>query len=532
MADYITTPLENQFETQIVGEISSGLTAPFDITVKKAVSFTPESGGFYAVLEPGTSKEETLKISAVSGTTWTVSQRGIPTAKGGTSTATTHGGGAKIIITDNWSNWDDIATAINSKAGLSENETISGDWTFTGDNVFGGSIKEPVYADSTARDTGIPSPVNGMVIYNTADGKFQDYTAGSWVDRESGGTFANASETVAGKVEIATTSEATAGTDTGGTGATLVVKPSDILTLLVTYSSPTGLISPFAGSSAPTGWLICDGSAVSRATYSSLFSVIADSYGVGDGSTTFNLPNLKNRIPIGLDTSVKVVIDNCDAAWTAGANVVASNDTGDKKEGTGSVKLAVGAAAGAGQILGYKVISVADLYGKTKVGFWIKSSIALNAGDLQYKLDDTAAIASALETINIPALQAGVWTKVYLTLANPSLDLNIISHGIYQVNDKGAFDLWIDDINYGENYELGADGGEKTHLLTANESGLVAHSHSQQKYSGSGSSLSDTFTGATYSAAGGVTSTVASASAVASHNNLQPYQVVNYIIKT
>jgi microcystin-dependent protein len=59
----------------------------------------------------------------------------------------------------------------------------------------------------------------------------------------------------------------------------------------------------FAGSTAPTGWLLCDGTAVSRTTYSDLFAITSTTYGVGDGSTTFNLPNLKGRVPVGLDTS-------------------------------------------------------------------------------------------------------------------------------------------------------------------------------------------------------------------------------------
>src|SRR5690606_11752046 len=46
----------------------------------------------------------------------------------------------------------------------------------------------------------------------------------------------------------------------------------------------------------------CDGSAVSRTDYADLFEVIGTSYGVGDGSTTFNLPNLQGRVPVGLDT--------------------------------------------------------------------------------------------------------------------------------------------------------------------------------------------------------------------------------------
>jgi microcystin-dependent protein len=55
----------------------------------------------------------------------------------------------------------------------------------------------------------------------------------------------------------------------------------------------------FAGSSAPTGWLVCDGSAISRATYSALFAVIGTTYGAGNGSTTFNIPDLRGRAAIG-----------------------------------------------------------------------------------------------------------------------------------------------------------------------------------------------------------------------------------------
>jgi microcystin-dependent protein len=67
--------------------------------------------------------------------------------------------------------------------------------------------------------------------------------------------------------------------------------------------SPSGIINPYAGSSAPAGWLLADGTAVSRTTYAALFAVIGTVYGTGDGSTTFNLPNLKGRIPVGKDSS-------------------------------------------------------------------------------------------------------------------------------------------------------------------------------------------------------------------------------------
>lgn len=63
---------------------------------------------------------------------------------------------------------------------------------------------------------------------------------------------------------------------------------------------PAGRISAYAGSSAPAGYLICNGSAVSRTTYATLFSVIGTTYGSGDGSTTFNLPDLRGRTIIGV----------------------------------------------------------------------------------------------------------------------------------------------------------------------------------------------------------------------------------------
>ena len=71
----------------------------------------------------------------------------------------------------------------------------------------------------------------------------------------------------------------------------------------INTNTPVGSISLFAGTTAPTGWLICDGSAVSRTTYANLFSVIGTTYGTGDGSTTFNIPNLKGKVPVGLDSS-------------------------------------------------------------------------------------------------------------------------------------------------------------------------------------------------------------------------------------
>lgn len=67
----------------------------------------------------------------------------------------------------------------------------------------------------------------------------------------------------------------------------------------VSVLMPTASIMPYAGSSAPTGYLLCDGAAISRSTYSTLFGLLATTYGSGDGSSTFNIPDLRGRVIAG-----------------------------------------------------------------------------------------------------------------------------------------------------------------------------------------------------------------------------------------
>lgn len=66
---------------------------------------------------------------------------------------------------------------------------------------------------------------------------------------------------------------------------------------------PAGIIMPFAGTVAPENYLFCDGSAVSRTTYATLFGVIGTTFGAGDGSTTFNVPDLSGRVPLGVSST-------------------------------------------------------------------------------------------------------------------------------------------------------------------------------------------------------------------------------------
>lgn len=68
-------------------------------------------------------------------------------------------------------------------------------------------------------------------------------------------------------------------------------------------TTPTGALHAYGGATAPTGWLLCDGTAVSRTVYADLYLAVGTTYGVGDGSTTFNVPDLRGRMPVGYAAS-------------------------------------------------------------------------------------------------------------------------------------------------------------------------------------------------------------------------------------
>ena len=83
-----------------------------------------------------------------------------------------------------------------------------------------------------------------------------------------------------------------------------------------TNRSEVGVIKPWGKATAPVGYLLCNGAAVSRTTYAELFVVIASVYGGGDGSTTFNVPQLQGKTPQGYDGNTY------NLAGTGGANTV------------------------------------------------------------------------------------------------------------------------------------------------------------------------------------------------------------------
>jgi microcystin-dependent protein len=112
------------------------------------------------------------------------------------------------------------------------------------------------------------------------------------IDAHSAAISKHNSATSVHTANLASKAEAEAGTDTSK-----FMTPARVSDAIKNFAGAdlTGMIFAFAGNSIPSGFLLCDGSKVSRTTYKKLFDVIGTTYGEGDGSTTFNLPNLNNN---------------------------------------------------------------------------------------------------------------------------------------------------------------------------------------------------------------------------------------------
>lgn len=177
-------------------------------------------------------------------------------------------------------NWVKVHDVSNVDAVTSV--TASGALSVTGTTTRDISIR-----DGSTTQTGIIRLANTSEAINT-ESTLVALSPGVLKDSISS-YLPDATDSIKGIIEIATSAEVQAGSD-----STKAITPKglkDAIPSLFT-NIPIGGIIQFGGSVAPTGYLKCDGSIVSRTTYSSLFAVIGTTYGIGDGVTTFKLPSI------------------------------------------------------------------------------------------------------------------------------------------------------------------------------------------------------------------------------------------------
>lgn len=164
----------------------------------------------------------------------------------------------------------------------------------------GGTAKVSDFTGSLSVDASVLK-IDGTEVTSTADEL-------NLLDGSAAGTIANSKAVIYGAAgEVNATTLQLGGTSLTATADELNYVDgvtSNIQTQLDNISAttlPPGSILPYAGSSAPSGFLLCYGQAIDRTTYASLFSAIGTTYGAGDGSTTFNLPDLRGRLVAGQD---------------------------------------------------------------------------------------------------------------------------------------------------------------------------------------------------------------------------------------
>lgn len=157
----------------------------------------------------------------------------------------------------------------------------------------------------------------GELFYNTTDLKVYSHNGTSWVAAGGGVTNSATAPTSPANGDVwFNTTEGTMFVYYSDGTSNQWVEATSPKQSIESYQIPAGSIMAWGGSTAPTNWMLADGTAVSRTTYASLFAAIGITYGSGDGSTTFNLPDLRGRVGVGKNTGTFTTLGSTGGAET------------------------------------------------------------------------------------------------------------------------------------------------------------------------------------------------------------------------
>lgn len=218
MTDFPDRPKQSNFKTTLASPINNSQTSGIILSAVPDYSSGGETTTFTILNSKG--------VEHITATGWNSSTkelsgvtRGVASYTGGGSTARAHGGGVVVVLGNPWQIYDDVNTALTSKADL------AGD-TFTGKVDFSGTGHQGIVTNNltTAQLTAIGGD-NGGVAYDTTLGEVVFREGGAWVQKSGGGSVPNAADNTAGKVDIASATEIGAGTATDATSGAINVIP-------------------------------------------------------------------------------------------------------------------------------------------------------------------------------------------------------------------------------------------------------------------------------------------------------------------
>ncbi|CAK0779044.1 putative Tail fiber protein [Gammaproteobacteria bacterium] len=272
---------------------------------------------------------------------------------------------------------------------------------------------------------------------------------------------------------------------------------------------PAGLIAPYGGAAAPDGWLLCDGTAVSRSTYAALFTAISTTYGVGNGSTTFNLPDLRGRFPLGkaaagTGSTLGGTGGALDHTHTGPSHShTLSSHTHDMSSHTHTLSAHTHTMKNHTHSLNSHVHAVGGHYHELGHG----GTLAVASGgshthDMKY-LTQTAQTG------------AGASYRQMTASSSPDGTVAVSSDGAHTHTLSGSIGL-----------AAGSDGD-----AAFNTAGAAGSTGSPSDNTSDGPSTANTSAPSTANTAGPSTANTGSDGTAATGSNNAPYQVVNYIIK-
>lgn len=278
------------------------------------------------------------------------------------------------------------------------------------------------------------------------------------------------------------------------------VLPYIVPEIVAPTATPSGIVSPFAGATAPTGWLMCNGSAVSRTTYADLFTTIGTTFGSGDGSTTFNLPNLNGRVPVGFNVT-QADFDFVGKSGGSTTHTLTTNEmpshthiqnshshTGSSNSAGFHNHSASTESAGSHSHTASTNTAGGHTHGGTNSG---------GSHTHSYNVGTTAATVTSVSGSGVSSVGLAQRQTSSITSAQTTGSAGSHTHTIDSAGSH-SHTVTIDD------------GGSHSHTVTVDSNG--DHSHTITVGS---------TTAVNQNAGGGL-----------AHNNLQPYIVLNYIIKT